>query len=549
MKQPFLRNIQVKTNGWVALSLIGAAVVLLPNLYILLNLFHPGNEYWQHIKQYVLKDTVFNTFTLLTGTGLFSVIIGVTLAWLVVAFDFPMKRFFRWALILPLAIAPYIGAYTYSGMLSYTGVIQTFLRNTFGVQIPPVYVNIMSIPGAIFIFTLFLYPYVYLITKAFLERQSASLIENARLLGKNSFQIFIQVVLPISRAAIVGGVTLVMLEVLNDYGVASYFGIRTFSTAIFQTWFGMYDIDSAIKLSAMLMGGVLLLLLLEKYLRGRRGFGDTTSKIRPISPKRLTGIRSSLAFTFSLVVLSLGFLIPFIQLLAWGRLTYQKVLNPSFVQLIVNTLFVAMIAVTIIMVLAIIVGNYHRMSRTHLSGIVARIVSLGYSVPGAVISIGVIAFFISLDERLVGFYQWLGYGDRTLVLSLSIVMLIFAYVIRFTAIGLNSVEAGFEKSGTRYLEASRMLGLGVTKSFFKIDLPLLKGAVLSGSVLIFIDIIKELPLTLLLRPFNFETLSTKTYQFASDERIHEAAIPALIIVGISMLSVYLYHHLNEKEER
>lgn len=548
MKQPFLRHIQINTNGWVALSLIGAAVVLLPNLHILLNLFHPGNENWQHIQQYVLKDTVLNTLMLLSGTALFSVIIGVTLAWLVVAYDFPLKRFFRWAVILPMAIAPYIGAYTYSGMLSYTGFIQTFLRNTFDVQIPPAYLNIMSIPGAIFIFTLFLYPYVYLITKAFLERQSASLIENARLLGKGSFQIFVQVVLPISRAAIVGGVTLVILEVLNDYGVASYFGIRTFSTAIFQTWFGLYDIDSAIKLSAMLMGGVLLLLLLEKYLRGRRSYGETTSKVRPIAPKRLTGVRSGLAVAFSLIILSLGFLIPFIQLIAWGRLTYAKVLNASFVQLILNTLFVALIAAAIIITLAVIVGNYHRMRRTHVSGLVARIVSLGYSVPGAVISIGVIVFFISLDERLIGLYQWLGY-DRTLVLSLSLAMLIFAYVIRFTAIGLNAIEGGFEKSGTRYLEASRMLGYGVTKSFFKIDLPLLKGAILSGTVLIFIDIIKELPLTLLLRPFNFETLSTRTYQFASDERIHEAAIPALIIVGISMISVYLYHHLNEKEGR
>lgn len=548
MNKPFLRNLKIHLNGWVAVSLIGAVVVLLPNLHILINLFHKGNENWQHIQRYLLKDTILNTLMLISGTALFSVIIGVALAWLVVAYDFPMKRFFRWALILPMAIAPYIGAYTYNGMLSYTGAIQTFLRNSFGVQIPPQYLSIMSIKGAIFIFTMFLYPYVYVITKAFLERQSSSLIENARLLGKNSFQIFIQVVLPISRAAIVGGVTLVILEVLNDYGVASYFGIRTFSTAIFQTWFGLYDIDSAIKLSAILMGGTLLLLLLEKNLRGRRNYGETTSKIRPISPKRLTGVKGGLALTLSILVFALGFFIPFIQLLAWSRLTYQKVLNASFLQLIWNTLFVAMIAAAIIILLAMIVGNYHRLRRTQLSSIVARIVSLGYSVPGAVISIGVIAFFISLDERLVGLYQWLGYGDRTLVLSLSLTMLIFAYVIRFTAIGLNAVEGGFEKSGKRYLEASRMLGYSITKSFFKIDLPMLKGAILSGAVLIFIDIIKELPLTLLLRPFNFETLATKTYQFASDERIHEAAIPALVIVGISMVSVYLYHHLGTKEE-
>ncbi len=548
MKVSFLRKIKINMNGWVALSLIGAAVVLLPNLYILINIFQKGNENWQHIQQFLLKDTIVNTLSLITGTAVFSMIIGVTLAWLVVAYDFPLKSFFRWALILPMAIAPYIGAYTYSGMLSYTGALQTFLRNNFGVQIPPAYLDIMSIPGAIFIFTMFLYPYVYVITKAFLERQSASIIENARLLGKNQLQIFGQVVLPISRASVIGGVTLVILEVLNDYGVASYFGIRTFSTAIFQTWFGMYDLASAVKLSGMLMGAVLLLLFVEKQLRGRRSYGETTSKVRPIVPQRLRGASSALVVAFSTVVLALGFAIPFVQLLAWARLTYAKVLDSSFLQLVGNTLFVGIIAVVIIVVLALIVGNYHRMQRSFISNIVIRVVSLGYSVPGAVISIGVIALFISIDEQLVGLYQWLGYGNRTLVLSLSLVILIFAYVIRFSAVGLNAVESGFEKAGSRYLEASRMLGYGVTKSFFKVDLPLLKGAILSGSILIFIDIIKELPLTLLLRPFNFETLATKTYQFASDERVHEAAIPALIIVAISMFSVYMYHHLSEKEK-
>lgn len=548
MKESFLRNIKIHTNGWVALSLIGAAVVLLPNLYILINIFHKGNENWQHIQQYLLKDTVLNTVYLVTGTAVFSMIIGVALAWLIVAYDFPLKRFFRWAFILPMAIAPYIGAYTYSGMLSYTGALQTFLRNHFDVQIPPAYLDIMSIPGAIFVFTMFLYPYVYVITKAFLERQSASIIENARLLGKSQFQIFWQVVLPISRAAIIGGVTLVILEVLNDYGVASYFGIRTFSTAIFQTWFGMYDLESAVKLSAMLMGGVLLLLFVEKQLRGRRSYGESTSKVRPIAPQRLRGVDSALVVGFGTLVLALGFIVPFIQLLAWAKLTYAKVLNSSFLTLISNTLFVGVIAVAIIMVLALIVGNYHRMRRTIVSSIVIRIVSLGYSVPGAVISIGVIAMFIAIDEQLVGLYRWLGYGDRTLVLSLSLVILVFAYVIRFSAVGLNAVEAGYEKSGSRYLEASRMLGYGVTKSFFKVDVPLLKGAILSGAILVFIDIIKELPLALLLRPFNFETLATKTYQFASDERLHEAAIPALIIVAISMISVYMYHHLSVKEK-
>ena len=204
------------------------------------------------------------------------------MAWFIAAYDFPFKKFFKWGMILPLAIPPYIGAYTYHGILNYTGIIQSTLRNSFAIEVNQKYFNIMTIPGAIFIFTSFLFPYVFIITRSFLERQSASLVENARLLGRNSFEIFFRIVLPISRGAIIGGVSLVILEVLNDYGVVKYFGIPTFSSAIFQTWFGMGDIGSAIKLSIILMSFVIIILMLEKLLRGRKKFSFTNSKIRPL---------------------------------------------------------------------------------------------------------------------------------------------------------------------------------------------------------------------------------------------------------------------------
>lgn len=536
-----------RINGWILISIIGAAIVLLPNLYILLNLFHPPNENWEHIKTYMLTDYVLNTVWIVLFTGLFTVMIGVSLAWLLTAYDFPLKRFFRWALILPLAIPPYIAAYTYSSMLSYTGVVQKSLRQFFDYQIDQKYVDIMSMEGAIFIFTMFLFPYVYIITRTFLERQSAAYIENARLLGRNSLQIFFQVVLPISRTAIIGGASLVIFEVLNDYGVTSYFGISTFSTAIFQTWFAMYDIDSAMRLAALLMTGIIGLFIIEKLLRNRKRFTSSTSKVTPLAPKKLKGFNAVASVAFCSVIFALSFFIPFIQLIAWAKLTYREMLNESLFQLVYNTLFVSIIATAVIMFLATVVANVIRIKPSRTNQLLGKMIASGYSVPGAIIAIGVLAVFLYLDQWVGGIYNSIGFEGKKFILSLSIIMLITGYIIRFLAIGFNSVEAGFEKVGKKYYEASRLLGLGMTKTFFKVDLTMIKGALLSGSILTFIEVMKELPLTLLLRPFNFETLATKTYQYANDEQIIEAAIPSLIIIVISIVSVIIFHYFGEEK--
>ncbi|MEX2104053.1 MAG: ABC transporter permease subunit, partial [Bacilli bacterium] len=378
------------------------------------------NENWQHIKEYMLTDYIFQSLTLVLFTGLFTVIIGVTLAWIVTAYEFPFKRFFRWAFILLLAIPPYIAAYTYSSMLSYTGIVQKTLRNHFGIQLDQAYFDIMSMKGAVFIFTMFLFPYVYVMTKTFLERQSAAYVENARLLGRNSFQIFFHVILPISRAAIIGGVSLVIFEVLNDYGVTSYFGITTFTTAIFQTWFGMYDIDSAMRLAALLMSGIIGLFIIERLLRSRQKFSSSTSKLRPLEPKRMKGLPALATSIFCFTIFAFSFLIPFVQLLAWAKLTYMDVWNEKFVQLMFNTLFVSIIATAIIIALSLVVANVCRIGQSPFTRVLAKLIGMGYSVPGAVISIGVLAVFIWLDQQLGGLYGWLGFGEKKLVLSLSI---------------------------------------------------------------------------------------------------------------------------------
>lgn len=544
-----MRKLKRNSSGWVILSVIGAFMALLPSLYILMGLFHKPNENWEHIRQYMLKDYALQSLWLVLGTGTFTVIVGVTLAWLVAAYEFPFRRFLAWMFVMPLAIPPYIAAYTYGSMLSYTGSVQVFMRNALGLTPDQKWFDIMSVKGAIFIFTLFLFPYVYLITKSFLEKQSASFIENARLLGKSQLHIFFRVVLPISQGAIVGGVSLVAFEVLNDFGVTKHFGVQSFTTAIFKTWFGMSDVDSAIRLAALLMSFIIGLFIVERLLRKRRKYSPTTGRTSPLQRRRLRGIPAFAATSFGAVIFLFSFLVPVVQLIVWARWTYKDVWNAKFVGLLVNTLTISVVSILLLMLFAVIIANVCRMQRSVFALVLSKLISMGYSIPGAVLSIGVLAVFISLDHRLGGMYESFGWGENRLVLSMSYAMLLFAYVIRFLAVGFNAVEAGFEKTGNRYTEASRSLGMGMTRTFFKVDLPLVKGAVITGCILTFMEIVKELPLTLLLRPFNFDTLATKAYQYASDEQIHQASIPSLFIIGVGIVSVWFYHMLGEKQAK
>lgn len=535
-------------NSWTVLAGIIIILLFLPNLTIISGIFTPSNENWEHMKEFVLTTYIKNSFILIVFTAVSTIIIGLSLAWMIAQYEFPFRRFLKWALILPLSIPPFIGAYTYHGIVNYTGVVQTTLREHFGLELNPVYFDIMNLPGAIFIYTVFLYPYVYTITRVFLSQQSASLVESARVLGKGPWQVFFQVVIPVSRVSIIGGASLVILEVLNDYGVVKYYGIQTFSTAIFQTWFGLGDIESAIKLAASLMGFVIIILMLEKVLRGRRQYSYSTTKVRPLPRIQLNGSKAFFASLYGFIILSLGFCIPVFQLVDWLILTFGKIPMEEFLIYVKNSVLVAGISATCIVVFALIVGNFGRLVHGKISKLLPKLTILGYSIPGAVIAVAVVTAFIALDRFLAPLYQVLG-ANSTLVLSVSLVMLITAYIIRFFAIGYNSIESGYDKIGTDFRDASRSLGVGLTKTFFKVDVPMMKGAIISGFILVFIDILKEIPLTLILRPFNFDTLSTKAFQYASDEKIMEASQASLLIISLSAIAIVIFNKFLDKEPK
>lgn len=535
-------------NGWTVGAILIIILLFIPNISIVTGIFSPASENWTHIKEYMLLDYIKSSLTLVFFTAIFTIVIGLSLAWLIAQYDFPLRNFMKWALILPLSIPPFIGAYTYHGIVNYTGVIQKTLRNQFEINPNPSFFDIMNVPGAIFIYTIFLYPYVYMITRIFLSHQSASLIESARTLGKGPWAVFLKVVVPISRVSIIGGVSLVILEVLNDYGVVKYFGIQTFSTAIFQTWFGLGDLDSSIKLAASLMGIVIFILMLERLLRGGKQYSYSTTKVRPLPLVKLKGKSAAFATMYTLTIFSIAFLIPVIQLVDWVILTFGKVPMDEVLVYTKNSVSVAALSATLIIVFSLIIGNFSRFVHHKFAKVLPKLTILGYSIPGAVIAVAVVTTFIALDRFLAPGYRWFGM-DADLVLSVSLFMLISAYVIRFFAIGYNSIEAGFDKIGTDFHDASRMLGVSRLRTFLKIDVPMMKGAIISGFVLVFVDILKEIPLTLILRPFNYDTLATKAFQYASDEKIMEASQASLLIVGVSAVAIIVFHKLLREEPK
>lgn len=535
-------------NGWTIGSVLIIILLFVPNLSIVTGIFTPVNENWEHIREFMLLNYIKSSLTLVFFTAIFTVAIGLSLAWLIAQYDFPLRNFMKWALILPLSIPPFIGAYTYHGILNYTGIIQKTLRNHFDINVNQAYFDIMNVPGAIFIYTLFLFPYVYMITRIFLSNQAASLIESARTLGKGSLEIFLKVVLPISRVSIIGGVSLVILEVLNDYGVVKYFGIQTFSTAIFQTWFGLGDLDSSIKLAAYLMGIIVFLLVIEWVLRGGKKYSFSTTKVRPLPLVKLTGKKAAFATSYTLIVFTVAFLIPVLQLLDWVILTFGKVPMEEVLTYTKNSIIVAGTAATLIILFSLVIGNFSRITKHKYAKVLPKLTILGYSIPGAVIAVAVVTTFIAIDRYLAPVYIWLGL-DSELILSVSLVMLISAYIIRFFAIGYNSIESGYTKIGTDFRDASRMLGVSSFRTFFKIDLPMMKGAIFSGFILTFVDILKEIPLTLILRPFNYDTLATKAFQYASDEQIMEASQASLLIVGVSAIAIFVFNKLLGEESK
>ena len=529
---------------WSLSALAVVALTTLPLLVIGAGMFGPRTEIWRHLAATVLPVYIGNSALIMVGVGTLALVLGLAPAWLVSAYEFPGRGTFEWSLVLPLAVPTYIIAYTYAGIFEYGSPLETALGALWPTaETWRIRSAIMTREGAMVIMALVLYPYVYLIARTSFIRQSGAVLETARGLGRGPWNTFFRVALPISRPAVVGGLTLVLMEVLNEYGAVKYFGVPTFTTGIFRAWFPLNDPASAMRLSAILLLFVFSLIIIERAQRGRARFDDGARGYRP-APRRTLGRRNRwLAFAACSIPLALGFLVPVLQLGAWAAEAGFGALDWSFVELALHSFSLALSAALLAVAAALLVTYAARLSPTPLLRLASKVAVLGYSIPGAVIAVGVFVPFVWLDRRVDAFMRAAFDLPTGLVLSGTLVALIFAYVVRFLAVAINPLESGFKRLCGNLDETSKSLGVPPLKTLFKVSLPLLKGTLLSAALLVFVDVLKELPLTLILRPFNFDTLATRTFQLATDEQLTRSAVPALLIIVVGLVPVIVLNKL------
>lgn len=503
-------------------SLAVVILMLLPIGGILVGLFLPVSDNWQHIVDNLMLDYVRGTLELVIGTVFFSALLGGGLAWIVTAYDFPGSRFLSLGLVLPLAIPPYIGGFTYAAMTSYTGVIQTTLAKL-GIVLPPGSLNMLNARGAVFIFTMFLYPYVFLVVRAFLAREVGGVFEAARTLGASPWRTYWTVIFPLTRNAMIAGLTLVSFEVLSDYGVASYFGLEVFTTAIFKSWLSLGEIAIALKLAAILLLVVTIISAGEKALRGDRS--ASLQRSRPLRTMRLGTGKTLVLAGCAWAVFAFAFLIPVAQMVYWAIVSLPNIRLDGLGSTLLSSVTVALLGATATTLCALIVAQTQRLWPSSFTKGLARVTVMGYSVPSTVIALAMLSVVLWVDRR---------FGTE---LSATAGIIVVAYLIRYLAVSMQAVEAGLERVGVRAHESSRLLGRGPLRTTVLVDVPMIRTALVSAFLLAFIDMMKELPIVLILRPFNFSTLPTRVFDYANDEMIPESSLASLLIIAIAMIPV------------
>ena len=541
------RLINLLSTLWRPGIMLVALVLSIPILTIAGFLFEPSGENWAHLKSTVLPEYLSNSALLVLGVTVGTLSIGVSTAWLTAMCRFPGKKLFVWMLLLPLAMPAYIIAYTYTGLFDFAGPVQTQLREWTGWGYGDYYFpEVRSLGGAITMLSLVLYPYVYLLARAAFLEQSICVLEVSRTLGCGAWCSFYRVALPLARPSIVAGLSLALMETLADYGTVSYFGLGVFTTGIFRTWFGLGDSVAAAKMAALLLMFVFTLVVIERVSRRQARYHHTTNKYSILPEYPLTGMRAGLAFVACLLPVLLGFVIPAGQLTSWAILTYEEMVDASFVRLTLNTISLGLAAALLSVMLAVFLAYGKRMLPSRAVFVSIRISAIGYAIPGTVVAVGIIIPFAWLDNTIDGFMREQFDISTGLLLSGTLFAVMFAYMVRFLAVSLQTIESGLGKIKPSMDDAARSLGYRPRETLFKIHLPLMKGSLLTALLIVFVDVMKELPATLILRPFNFNTLAVRAFELASDERLAESSSAALMIVAVGLLPViYLSKSISQ----
>jgi iron(III) transport system permease protein len=543
LRRRLARHTESGNFGWSVAALVLSLIALAPLIAIAVIALGPSGDTWPHLIANVLPGAVRRTIGLMIGVGFITLVVGTGTAWLVTMYRFPGRRYFQWLLLLPLAMPTYIIAYTYLELLDYSGSVQTILRGLFGWHDAKSYwfPDIRSLGGAIFVMSAVLYPYAYITARASFVAQSVCVLEVSRTLGRSAAETFWRIALPLARPALAAGVALALMEALNDIGAVEFFGVRTLTVAIYDTWLDRNDLVGAAQIACVMLIFVLALLLLERALRAARRYHHTTGKYRDLTEDSLDGWRGMLAAAVCALPVLLGFVLPASVLVHDALAHVTAGLSPRFWQAALNSLMLASAAAALAVAFALVLAYARRQTRSKLVQAASTIPAISYAVPGTVLAIGLLIPLAGLDNSIDDAMRSLFGVSTGLVLSGTAFAIVLAYTIRFLAASLGAVEAGFSRVSRNIDAAARTLGSTVNETLFRVHLFLLRPALGAAALLVFVDSMKELPATLLLRPFNFDTLATQVFTLVSLYRYEEAGLSALTIVAVSLAPVLLLH--------
>ena len=516
---------------WGVIPFLLLVVFCAPIFIVLLSLLGNYSDNWAHLYNFVLIDYVTSTVFLIAGVSFLVFFIGTITAWVVTNYDFYGKSFFEWSLILPLAIPPYILAYTFTGLFDPFGDANNLIRSIFNLSSDiSVFPNVRNIYGAIVVFSFTLYPYVYLVSRSAFLNQSKSMKESARLLGLSEVGVFFKLSLPIIRPAAIGGLMLVIMETISDFGAVDHFAIQTFTTGIFRTWYGMYDLQTAMQLASLLLLIVGIFFILERNSRDRAAFTVNDSSFVPEDGIRLSKIKSSFLFLICFVPIFIGFILPITELTLWAFESKSSFFSQKFIQTSFNSISLAITAGLVTAILAVIINFSIRFKPSSFIQRLSSLLSVGYAVPGLILAVGMVQLLIYLDNNVL--------NSVDVVLTGSLFGLLLAYIIKTYALANSSVESGYERITFSMDDSSKLLGASGWGMLIRVHSPLLRTSFLTAILLVISEVVKELPATLILRPFNFETLAVSTYIYAAEERMYQAASPAIAIVLIGLLPIF-----------
>lgn len=519
------RHFRHEVDGWSVSTVLLGLLIVAPLATVLFGIGSTGPK-WEHLTETVLSTYINNTLILVVTVSLLSILFAVVPAWLVSTCEFPGRRMFEWLLVMPLAIPTYVAAFVYFQLTEAAIPLLVDIRMNHGVD-AFIRAEVILRYGILSILLAgVLSPYLFLTVRTSFSMQRTALIEASRMLGKSITGTFFKVALPLARPAIVAGLSLIIMEVVNDYGAVNFFGVPTLTEGIFRTWFDLQDRASAVRVAGLTMGAILLVLIFERTQRGKARFSESEAYSSPLTRQRLSPLPALGAIFACLLPLAIGLIFPVYQLSKWAWMTWKNVLKPEFLEQLSRSLLLSILAAFLLTAIALVFAYSVKLHPTKWLRLSNRISTIGYATPGAVIAIGVMVTFGKVDH-------WMGKA----VLSGTLFTIGFAYLVRFIAVAYQPVGAGLARVSDQMDESSRILGKSPLFTLGKIHIPLLKGTLLGAAMLVFIDILKELPLTMILRPADFNTLSTTAFGLAKEGRIHECAVPSLIIVGAGAMGL------------